>query len=697
MVDFLKVIDFKSDLEAEPKLEPHLRKAANELSEKTKTNDEYKQPFFDQELNNMIVIVGLPETKGDITEKLKAALEKLLTARKLPVFSKLSFGGSAASTNGTAVLEFADPETAKNVAKAFDNFQLDNKHKLNALTFSEFDQILNTKDKYEVPKILTKQELQAWLLDPRNRDQFMLRSSSKIKLNWFDHVERKTEDVLAKDISITANNDCEWSKSGSYLVIYQEDGFSIYGGNTFDLVARFDHKGVKNVEFSPDEKYVLSFNGTVLEAPNSENYIVWNVALREKIREFKAEQNEGWGAFKWNFDGGYIAKVGKDLLSIYKLPGMTLLEDPNTGKGASTRLPNIQSFSWSPKKNYICVVAYTLDTTKTTKANMNSTVHIIQVPERIDIKWKTIPWFMVSAEIYWDESGTKLILVLGRQAAKKTTSIVVQVGDLSQKILSVDDREFSDVRRVNVDDNGARLSVIHNPPQGVTSGTIKFSVEMLKIEADKAKMFVDLTQLHDKTLSHVLWSSNGNFFALVNTDKASANIGFLEFGAIKKNNQLEIFKSLKVPYMNFAQWDPSGRCLLTCTETGHFSVWNGLGEQLFKDSALDLNQITWRPRPKIFIAEDKEKTIVSKMKELEAKYEKEDDMIQNKKKYEDLKIRKEKKQAFEEYMIAKRKEWFEAKKERRELLGFDEENLDELEYEEIIEEEFVIDSREAGK
>jgi len=55
------------------------------------------------------------------------------------------------------------------------------------------------------------------------------------------------------------------------------------------LLNFYKHENVRNVEFSPDEKYILSFNGPVTEAPDSENYIVWNVIELDKIRSFKAE------------------------------------------------------------------------------------------------------------------------------------------------------------------------------------------------------------------------------------------------------------------------------------------------------------------------------------------------------------------------------------------------------------------------
>jgi len=504
------------------------------------------------------------------------------------------------------------------------------------------------------------------------------------------------EPVVKTELTIPSKLDCEWSKSGSYLVTFNEKGFTLYGGSSFVEIAFFEHPAVKKVEFSPDEKYVLSFNGTVLEAPNSENYIVWSVDLREKIRAFKAEQNETWGSFKWNFDGKYIAKMGKNLLSVYKLPGMTLLEDSATQKGASFAIPNIQICSWSPKRNLICAISWTHEKAKDAKNEMNGKVHIIQIPERNEIKWRTIPWFINSCEIHWDYTGSRLVLVFSRLKGKKSNT-VIQIGDLSKKDLAIDEREFQEVKKVNLDETVTRISVIHNPPQNITSGTVKYDVEMFKIEAEGKSLFKDLGILVDKTLSHVLWSFNGGFFALVNTDKTSANLGFLEFGFIRPNNQLEIIKSMKIAYMSDARWDPSGRCLLTCSETGHYAVWNGLGEQLLKDNAVDLFQTEWRPRPKIPLPEDKEGEITSNFKKITKRFEEEDDKIINFVKYEREKEREKKKTEFLDFLNARRGEWEDARKERIKLLGFDEDNLTDLEYEEIIEDELVIETRDVIK
>lgn len=65
--------------------------------------------------------------------------------------------------------------------------------------------------------------------------------------------------------------------------------------------------------------------------------------------------------------------------------------------------------------------------------------------------------------------------------------------------------------------------------------------------------------------------------------------------------------------MNKAEWDSSGRCMMITSETGHFSVWNCLGNQLLKDTMTNLQQVLWRPRPKL-ITDKKEQEIIANIK-----------------------------------------------------------------------------------
>jgi uncharacterized protein with WD repeat len=112
------------------------------------------------------------------------------------------------------------------------------------------------------------------------------------------------------------------------------------------------------VEFSPDENFILSFNNTILYAPDSDNYIVWNVQAGDKIREFKAEANEAWNIFNWSSDSKFIAKVGENKVSVYEMPYMNLIKDD---KGLKTSIPlnGVNKVYFVPKTSLLMCICFT--------------------------------------------------------------------------------------------------------------------------------------------------------------------------------------------------------------------------------------------------------------------------------------------------------------------------------------------------
>ena len=124
----------------------------------------------------------------------------------------------------------------------------------------------------------------------------------------------------------------------------------------------YEHPEVKQVEVSPNEKFILSFNGTITEAPNTENYIIWNLRTGEKIRTFKAERLEGWGSFQWSPNSEYLSRLnevspGTEELqvSVYKMPLCDMITNEE-GKKKSIKVPGLQRMGWvDNSKTLICV------------------------------------------------------------------------------------------------------------------------------------------------------------------------------------------------------------------------------------------------------------------------------------------------------------------------------------------------------
>jgi len=693
MVDFLKIIDFSKETKDNPILRDHIAKAAKELAAQHKDDDNYKQPVNDTDLSNIVVVTGLPKIPQDKVDKLQGFFKgKILPSLELPE-PQIVFDIQGNEMVGVALLTFADQDVAKNAALKLNGFAFDKSHTLSACTNEDFDEMISLNETYSPPKYLSRADLQEWLKDPRSREQLLVRAQNRYYLQWFDHVT-KTETISFKsnfeDFGEVVRFD--WSKSGSYLITFYDAGFALWGGNTFEKLNFYPHPEVQQVEFSPDETYALSFNGTINDAPNSENYIVWRVATAGKLRSFKATPSEAWGSYKWSFDSKYLASCGNDLLNIYELPTMSRIIDPQTQKRAPLKVQNIQNLEWKPNKNVLCVAAYK---PQASKGEGSGKIYIIEVPSRNILKWKTITWEFSSCDIHWESAGNKVVLVLKKLLKNKKTSTVIQVGDIRHNMVTVEEHEFPDAKVVNVDESGRKIAVLSVDPanRDAPAGLYGYNIEIFKTDEEvRGKYLQKIGDLTDKYASHVAWSPNGNFFAIVNTDKLSAKIGTLEFGFIKANT-LEIIKATKFNYMHYAAWDASGRYLVSSSSKGAYTISTAFGEAIIKDTFNEITQVQWRNKPKLLLPAEVEEKLNSKLKEYSKKFEEDDDRIINEDKYKKEEIKKKNLEDFLGLLNQKRKVWVEAKAERVKLLGFDEDNVPNTVQEEIIESEEPVNTR----
>ena len=71
-------------------------------------------------------------------------------------------------------------------------------------------------------------------------------------------------------------NDFRWSPQGSYLATVHSRGIAIWGGPNFQKVARFNHPGVQYIDFSPCEKYLVTFSPNPPKNTEDSNpVIIW--------------------------------------------------------------------------------------------------------------------------------------------------------------------------------------------------------------------------------------------------------------------------------------------------------------------------------------------------------------------------------------------------------------------------------------
>ncbi len=102
--------------------------------------------------------------------------------------------------------------------------------------------------------------MRSWLLEEpslHGSDQFATRFGEEVQISWFGEPPkidpgahqkwRKTENI-------------DWSPLGTYLVVYHQLGVQLWGGPNWTKQKTFKHQGVVAVQFSPCEKYLVTFS-----------------------------------------------------------------------------------------------------------------------------------------------------------------------------------------------------------------------------------------------------------------------------------------------------------------------------------------------------------------------------------------------------------------------------------------------------
>lgn len=325
-----------------------------------------------------------------------------------------------------AYLKFPTPEQAETCISKLDGAKLDAKHTLECFFLQKIRDICDTPDEYVEKEVPRQDVLQAYNVDKQFRDQILYREVNIVRLQWFDFMEHAVKDVFPPQ-TLDKVRKVEFSLKGTFLVALFDNGFRIYSGTDLKEVNFFPHTGVKDVKFSPNEKYCFSFNGT-LYAPVQENFIVWQVLEGKKLRSFKAEQSQTVESFKFSADSNYIAGVfiEKQHVTVFELPAMQLIKDPVKNGKSTIPIPNIRKIEWHTTRNLLICLAYPQMRDKPT-AQSSTRIMMIEIPTRTEIRWRVWAHDAGNGKIHVATNGEWVGVVMGKLAKKKITSTCIQI------------------------------------------------------------------------------------------------------------------------------------------------------------------------------------------------------------------------------------------------------------------------------
>lgn len=229
----------------------------------------HEKPKLDERYDNVIVIDGIPKVGDDRFEKLKAVILSHV-AKKVgdDAIRTTEFPRSAdGSTIGYCFVELANYKQAIEVVKELNGLRLDKQHMLTINLVSEYETYFsNSFEQWKEPEVVAYRERAPtlnWLLNPDSRDHFLvLHGNQPGELTVYQHNLSELRSVDTREN--WTEGPPTWSPNGLYLATIHGRGLAIWGGEKFEQFGKFEHAGVRRLQFSPRETLVVTYGPQVL-------------------------------------------------------------------------------------------------------------------------------------------------------------------------------------------------------------------------------------------------------------------------------------------------------------------------------------------------------------------------------------------------------------------------------------------------
>uniref|UniRef100_A0A7S1TCY0 Eukaryotic translation initiation factor 3 subunit B n=1 Tax=Compsopogon caeruleus TaxID=31354 RepID=A0A7S1TCY0_9RHOD len=610
---------------------------------------EERRRWHERARHSVVVVDKLPKVNEEKFGRLRDYLVKIIqnVASTRADHDPLTFSmpqGPDGMTYGMAMCTCVSPEDALRLVLQLNGYQFDRAHKLSACTLAEAERVLSLPEIFNPDSIQDRlpQDVSAvpykkwWLLDPRGRDQYLIRHGDETEIFWFDPVTMSEHNDGRMR---WADSYVRWSPRGSYLATFHIQGIALWSGPNWDKFMRFPHENVKNLDFSPCERFLITSNELDPKKDNGKEptgIVVWEVATGKKLRGFQllSAESTDWPAFRWSHDGQYFARISKkDFLSIYETPHMGLIDK------RSLKIPEVQDFSWSPADN---LLAYWTPEVGDTPAR----VTLIEIPSRQEVRQKAL-FSVHDIKLDWQADGNFLCCKVDRLTKSKKGKFTnfelfrVRAKDIPVEVLEY--KEKDTISAFAWEPNGYRFAIIH--AEGPSSS---YDVSLYSMEGLSGQLKL-LTTLTKRTASDIFWSPQGGFLVLAGLGQLN---GALEWYNV---NELESWGSGEHFLCTDVEWDPSGRFFassVSCQRNGMdsgFKIWSIHGKELEHTGKEKLYEIHWRPRPKSLLSADQVKEVKRDLKIKRVAYEKEDDDLRETKRSGIAALRKQMRDEFRAY------------------------------------------------
>jgi len=629
-----------------------------------------QQPNESDSLDTVIIVDNVPVVGPDRLEKLKTIIKKVFT--KFGNVVNEFYPEENGKTKGYIFLEFSNSSDAANAIKTANGYKLDKSHTFVVNSFSDFDKYKNITPEWKPP---AKEEykaicnLKSYLLEPDSNDQYSVIHAGGDKVVILQNGVNSPSLISKRDN--WTDTITRWSPTGAYLATFHRQGIALWGGPNFERIQRFNHSNVQLMDFSPCERYVVTFSPVPdSNAQEPSGIIIWDAKTGAKKRGFLASGGH-WPVFKWSHDGQFVARSGNEVLSVYESPVFGLLDKK------SVKIQGMKDFSWSPSQN---IIAYWVPEDD----NAPARVCLMELPSRKEIRVKNL-FNVHDCKMHWQKNGDFLCVKVERYTkSRKGLYFNLELFRMTEKNIPIDTLEIKDtIQAFEWEPNGNKFCVIHGEAPRICASFY----ELEKTTLGHANL---LKTLEKKNCNTISWCPTGQFCVLAGLRSMNGVLEFVDTADMSTMNTGEHYMATDI------EWDPTGRFFMTGVswwahkvDNGYF-IWSFQGKVLQRHQLDQFCNFSWRSRPASLLSEKDISKVKKNLKKYQKEFEQKDKLSQSKASKELIEKRRSLFNEFEEFR-ARHKTRFEEYKSNRSALreDFDIEVLEGEDFEEETIEFFV--------
>lgn len=557
------------------------------------------EPITD--LSDTVIIDGIPITTQEKYEKLKIMINKLICKSLGHESFHLEIPIENGNTKGFAFVH-SSVEDSQKIHLLFNDYKLDKNHIFKVYPFADVFAYDNIDENIpEKKEYVEKPNFKAWLKD--GREQILIQSGFNVSIVWnvpiMNSKNGQTELAYQRDnwcgikegIRSSKNGLAKWSPRGNYMITFHDQGIAVWGGSKWTKIARFPFPNVKEIKFSPDEKYLITFSN-IQKTPIS----VWSIETGKELlnkTHFLANSNDP-NLFHWTPDSKILAYIidGRVIMYEFNMENVVKKEisDIPTGiKGIS--------FSNHPRNNFIAYWISEKDNTRIALFNIQTNETIVKTVVNV-----------ADCQFVWQKNGDYLVAKINRFKGKTVSYSTLVIFNFRKKDIPIDIVDLDEVvNEIYVEPNGNHIVMV---------GKTQFVYHL----GEKIKRIHTFVKISEK----IEWSPKGKILITYHG-------GIMYFNNVDET--VKFYEHAAFDSLDKIIWNDSGRFVITYSTNildSGYSVWNCCGRLLYKEDIKDLSYIEWRPYPKTILATKKIKDIEKNLAKYQSKFDKEDSNINNK-------------------------------------------------------------------